>query len=105
VSSDCNGDLNLLGITRLLLRSFYSNRYLLAASPLYLPVNMTLTTNAISKIFGMSGAPDDPSFTPIVQLIHVKKIDNKSTADDRYRVRFVLSIHMQTFSSMTTTEH
>ncbi|KAL7507216.1 hypothetical protein ACHAXN_005576 [Cyclotella atomus] len=63
---------------------------------------MTLTTNAISKIFGMSGAPDDPSFTPIVQLIHVKKIDNKSTADDRYRT--ILSDGVRHMSGMLATQ-
>ena len=48
---------------------------------------MSLTTNAISQMFRMSGSVDQPSFAPTIQVIHVKKIDNKGGGgDERFKV-------------------
>ena len=48
----------------------------------------TLTTNGISKMCHMSGSVDEPSFMPILQVIHLKKIDSKGGGggDERFKV-------------------
>jgi hypothetical protein len=48
---------------------------------------MSLTTNAISQIYTMAGSQDNPAFTPVVQVIHIKQIEAKG-AEDRYKVMF-----------------
>ena len=45
-----------------------------------------LTPSAIARMYRMSGSPDDPSFSPTIQIIHVKKIDNKGGGDERFKV-------------------
>ena len=50
---------------------------------------MSLTPNAISQMFRMGGSVDQPSFAPTIQVIHVKKIDNKGGGgDERFKVSF-----------------
>ena len=50
---------------------------------------MSLTPNAVSGMFRMSGSADNPSFSPTVQVVHLKKIDNKSGgADERWKVGY-----------------
>lgn len=34
----------------------------------------------------MTGSADNPSFAPVLQVIHLKKIDNKSGGDERWKV-------------------
>ena len=54
---------------------------------------MSLTPNAISQMFRMGGSVDQPSFAPTIQVIHVKKIDNKGGGgDERFKVSFMLFI-------------
>ena len=55
---------------------------------------MSLTPNAINRMFAMSGSSEDPSFLPAVQVLHLKKIDQKGGADDRWKVSgyFMLSL-------------
>jgi hypothetical protein len=48
---------------------------------------VTITTNAISKMYNMNCNTDDPSFAPIVQVIHVKHIGGN---EDRYRVGYCI---------------
>ena len=50
---------------------------------------MSLTPNAIQQMFGMSGSSDNPSFLPTVQVLHLKKIDQKGGVDDRWKVRSI----------------
>ena len=51
---------------------------------------MSLTPNAISQMFRMGGSVDQPSFAPTIQVIHVKKIDNKGGGgDERFKVSFM----------------
>ena len=51
---------------------------------------MSLTPNAISQMFRMGGSVDQPSFAPTIQVIHVKKIDNKGGGgDERFKVSVV----------------
>ena len=50
---------------------------------------MSLTPNAISQMFRMGGSTDNPSFSPTVQVIHVKKIDNKGGGDERFKVSYI----------------
>ena len=45
----------------------------------------TLTSNGISKMYHMSGSVDEPSFMPILQVIHLKKV-TKNTVDERFKV-------------------
>lgn len=47
---------------------------------------MSLTPNAIACMFRMGASKENPSFTPTVQIVHLKKIDNKSGGDERWRV-------------------
>lgn len=52
---------------------------------------MSLTPNAISQMFRMGGSVDQPSFAPTIQVIHVKKIDNKGGGgDERFKVSLCL---------------
>jgi len=44
-----------------------------------------LTPNAISKMYSMSMSSEDSSFTPILQVIHVKKI-SKEGDEERFKV-------------------
>lgn len=55
---------------------------------------MSLTTNAIATMFRMNGSSDNPSFAPTIQVIHVKKIDNKGGSDERFKVRLLFAIEM-----------
>ena len=45
-----------------------------------------LTPNAISAMFRMNGAQDNPAFKPILQVVHLKRIDNKWGVDERWKV-------------------
>ena len=48
---------------------------------------MSLTPKAISAMFRMSGSQENPSFSPVVQVVHLKKIDNKGGGgDERWKV-------------------
>jgi hypothetical protein len=47
---------------------------------------MTLTPKAISAMFRMNGSQDNPAFSPTLQVIHLKKIDNKGGGDERWKV-------------------
>lgn len=51
---------------------------------------MSLTQNAIQRMFAMSGSSDNPSFLPEVQVLHLKKIDQKGGADDRWKVSWCI---------------
>ena len=51
---------------------------------------VAITNNAISKMYGMAANTDDPSFSPIVQVIHLKQIE-ATNGEDRYKVRFSYS--------------
>lgn len=46
---------------------------------------MSLTPNAVSRMFDMGASQDDPSFRPTVQVIHLKQIDSKG-GEDRFKV-------------------
>jgi len=47
----------------------------------------TLTTNGISKMYHMLGTVDEPSFMPTLQVIELRKIDNKGGGgDERFKV-------------------
>lgn len=46
-----------------------------------------LTQGSVSRIFGMNGTDDDPSFTPTLQIINVRKVTNSGN-QDRFRVVF-----------------
>ena len=52
---------------------------------------MSLTPNAISTLYNMGASGDNPSFVPVVQVIHLKKID-KSGGDERWKVSVVFVI-------------
>ena len=57
-----------------------------------------LTPNAIARMYRMGGSTDDPSFSPTIQIIHVKKIDNKGGGDERFKVSFFyVWVHLQNF--------
>ncbi len=55
---------------------------------------MSLTPKAISAMFRMNGSQDNPAFSPVLQVIHlkkienkgVKKIENKGDGDERWKV-------------------
>lgn len=51
---------------------------------------MSLTPNAIRHMFDMVRSDDNPSFSPIVQVLHLKKIDQKGGVDDRWKVSLFL---------------
>ena len=53
---------------------------------------MSLTPNAISTIFRMSGSAENHSFSPTVQIINLKKIDNKSGNDNRWKVSVCMCV-------------
>ena len=55
---------------------------------------MSLTPNAISAMFRMNGSKDNPEFSPILQVIHLKKIENKGkgVGDERWKVCYVLNL-------------
>ncbi|KAL9186004.1 hypothetical protein ACHAXT_005242 [Thalassiosira profunda] len=63
---------------------------------------MSLTPNAISTMFRMAGSVDNPAFTPTVQVIHVKKIDNKGNGEERWKV--ILSDGTHHLSGMCATQ-
>ena len=44
-----------------------------------------LTQGAITRIYGMNGTDDDPSFQPTLQIINLRKVTNNGT-QDRFRV-------------------
>jgi hypothetical protein len=48
---------------------------------------MSLTPDAARRLYAMSGNSDDPSFVPAMQILHLKKIDQKGGAEDRWKVR------------------
>ena len=50
-----------------------------------------LTPNSIARMYRMGGSAEDPSFSPTIQIIHVKKIDNKGGGDERFKVSFLMS--------------
>ncbi|KAL7487194.1 hypothetical protein ACHAW6_012791 [Cyclotella cf. meneghiniana] len=62
---------------------------------------MSLTTNAISQMYTMAGSQDNPAFTPVVQVIHIKQIEAKG-AEDRYKV--IISDGNRHFASMCATQ-
>jgi hypothetical protein len=45
-----------------------------------------LTPNSISAMFRMYGTQDNPAFKPILQVVHLKRIDNKWGVDERWKV-------------------
>jgi len=53
-------------------------------------------------MFNMSGSADNSSFTPTVQVIHLKKIDNKGGGDERWKV--ILSDGTHFLSGMCATQ-
>ena len=54
---------------------------------------MSLTPKAIAAMYRMSGNQDNPSFSPVVQVVHLKKIDNKGGGgDERWKVRCEYSL-------------
>lgn len=59
---------------------------------------MSLTPNAVRTMFNMSASGDNPAFSPTVQIIHLKKIDNKagSGGDERWKVRPRVATHTST---------
>mmetsp|Transcript_952 Transcript_952/g.2275 ORF Transcript_952/g.2275 Transcript_952/m.2275 type:complete len:643 (+) Transcript_952:206-2134(+) len=63
---------------------------------------MSLTPNAVSTMYHMGGSADDPSFSPTVQVIHVKKIDNKGGGEERFKV--ILSDGTHFLSGMCATQ-
>jgi len=50
-----------------------------------------LTSNAISKMYYMSGSIEDSSFTPTLQVVHVKKISKEGLGDEE---RFKVSLRV-----------
>lgn len=60
----------------------------------------SLTPYAISQIYSMNGSGDQPSFTPIVQIIHVKKLDTKGVE----RFKLILSDGQYFFSGICGTQ-
>ena len=54
---------------------------------------MSLTTNAVSQMYRMGASADNPSFQPMVQCIHLKKIE-KNGGDERWKVRSIWPIEM-----------
>ena len=50
---------------------------------------MSLTDGAVQRMFSMSGSGDNPSFLPSVQVLHLKKIDQKGGNEDRWKVSLV----------------
>ncbi|KAL3800756.1 hypothetical protein ACHAW5_002470 [Stephanodiscus triporus] len=63
---------------------------------------MSLTPKAISAMFRMGGTQDNPSFLPVVQVVHLKKIDNKGGGDERWKI--YLSDGMHFLSGMCATQ-
>lgn len=56
---------------------------------------MSLTQNAVRSMFSMTASGDNPSFSPTVQVIHLKKIDNKGGGqEERWKVRFLILISL-----------
>ena len=47
---------------------------------------MSLTPDAARHLYAMSGSPDNQSFVPAMQILHLKKIDQKGGAEDRWKV-------------------
>ena len=47
---------------------------------------MSLTHKAISVMFSMSGLWSNPSFTPILQVISIRKIGMGVDGDERWKV-------------------
>lgn len=47
---------------------------------------MALTGNAVSTIVRMIGSSADKAFTPTLQIIHLKKIENTTGDDERWKV-------------------
>ncbi|KAL9188893.1 hypothetical protein ACHAXT_011383 [Thalassiosira profunda] len=60
---------------------------------------MSLTQNAISAMFRSAGSIDDPAFIPTVQVIHVKKIGDRS-GDVGERWKVILSDGTHHLSSL-----
>lgn len=63
---------------------------------------MSLTNGAAKRMFAMSGSGDDSSFVPAMQVLHLKKIDQKPGGDDRWKV--VLSDGNHFISGMCATQ-
>mmetsp|Transcript_20556 Transcript_20556/g.41748 ORF Transcript_20556/g.41748 Transcript_20556/m.41748 type:complete len:654 (-) Transcript_20556:124-2085(-) len=63
---------------------------------------MSLTPNSIQTLFHMSGSNDNPSFNPIVQVLHCKKIDKAGGSDERYKL--VLSDGQHFCNGMAATQ-
>ena len=50
-------------------------------------MNTTLTQDAIRAVYQMSGSSDDPSFSPTLQVIHLKTISNSLPGgEDRWKM-------------------
>lgn len=52
---------------------------------------MSLTPNAIRTLYGMSASGDNPAFSPTVQILHLKKIENKAGSGGEERWKIVIS--------------
>eukprot|EP00584_Thalassiosira_punctigera_P000883 CAMPEP_0172535332 /NCGR_PEP_ID=MMETSP1067-20121228/7393_1 /TAXON_ID=265564 ORGANISM="Thalassiosira punctigera, Strain Tpunct2005C2" /NCGR_SAMPLE_ID=MMETSP1067 /ASSEMBLY_ACC=CAM_ASM_000444 /LENGTH=642 /DNA_ID=CAMNT_0013320263 /DNA_START=160 /DNA_END=2088 /DNA_ORIENTATION=- len=64
---------------------------------------MSLTPNAVRTMFGMNASQDNPSFAPTLQVIHLKKIDNKGAGQDE-RWKVILSDGTHFLSGMCATQ-
>mmetsp|Transcript_6784 Transcript_6784/g.14694 ORF Transcript_6784/g.14694 Transcript_6784/m.14694 type:complete len:645 (+) Transcript_6784:208-2142(+) len=64
---------------------------------------MSLTQNSVQTMFSMNASGDNPSFAPTVQVIHLKKIDNKGGGgEERWKV--ILSDGKYFLSGMCATQ-
>jgi len=63
---------------------------------------MSLTANAIRQLYNMAGAVDNPAFNPVLQVIHLKKIEQKNGGDERWKV--ILSDGTNFCSGMCATQ-
>lgn len=64
---------------------------------------MSLTQNAVRSMFSMTASGDNPSFSPTVQVIHLKKIDNKGGGQEE-RWKVILSDGTHFLSGMCATQ-
>ncbi|KAL7554100.1 hypothetical protein ACHAWF_017496 [Thalassiosira exigua] len=52
---------------------------------------MSTTAGAVARMLYMSDSYEDPTFTPVVQVLHIKRLENKNGNGDGERWKIVLS--------------
>eukprot|EP00985_Skeletonema_marinoi_P018453 scaffold10306_cov75-Skeletonema_marinoi.AAC.14 len=65
---------------------------------------MSLTKNAVQSMYFMTGSADHPSFCPTLQIIHIKKLEQRERGVENERWKVVISDGDHFMSGMMSTQ-